>query len=141
MKKIIFIAFFAVLFASCTDNDNDNQTFHYEILPIEEATIPSSFEWNETYDITLKFNLPNGCHHFHSLYYKYDDNERIVAVYSIVENNVACTEALIQKEHTFQVKATQEDAYTFKIWKGLDDNDDDIFDEVIVPVTGTPNQQ
>lgn len=138
MKKLSIITFIALILSSCLDNSNDFPVFHYEVLPIEEATIPTSFEWNETYDITITFQLPNGCHSFHSLYYKHDDSNRIVAAYSLVADDIACTEALITEEHTFQVKATQEEDYVFKIWKGLDENDEDIFDEITVPVTGIP---
>lgn len=139
MKKLIFIAIFTILFTSCADSGNDLPNFHYEIIPIEEATIPSSFELDETYDITIKYDLPNGCYSFHSLYYKHEDTKRVVAVYALVLDDVVCTEAIISEEYTFEVKASQEEDYTFKLWKGVDDDDEDIFDEVIVPVTGTSN--
>lgn len=138
MKKLLALAFFVVIFSSCSDTGNDSPNFHYEILPIEEATIPATFEWNETYDITIKIQLPNGCHTFHNLYYRHDGTNRIVAAYSLVADDITCTEALITKEHTFQVKATQEEDYVFKLWKGVDDDGEDIFEEITVPVTGTP---
>lgn len=138
MKKILFLTFITVLLAACSDVGNDLPDFHYEVLPIKEATIPASFELDETYDITIKYDLPNGCHSFHNLYYKHDDDSRIVAVYSLVQDDVACTEAIVTEEYTFQVKASQEEDYTFKLWKGVDDDDEDIFEEVVVPVTETP---
>ncbi|MFC2109536.1 hypothetical protein ACFLRU_00675 [Bacteroidota bacterium] len=140
MKRILYITLFALLFTSCIDNNDEYPNFHFTILPIEEATIPSSFVLDETYEITIKYSLPNGCHSFYCLYYEYDDANRIVAVNAIVNDEIACTEALINKEYTFEVNAAQEEDYVFKLWKGVDENDEDIFEEVIVPVTN-PNSQ
>lgn len=140
MKKILHITLLALVFTSCIDNTDDFPKFHFTVLPITEATFPSSFTLNETYEITIKYSLPNGCHNFHSLYYKHDDTSRIIAVNSLVYDELACTEALITEEYTFNVNATQEEDYVFKLWKGVDENDDDIFEEITVPVTDSNEQ-
>jgi hypothetical protein len=136
MKKLISIAFIALLYTSCSENEEAN--FYYVVLPVEEATIPASFEWNQTYDITLKYELPNGCHFFYSLYYKTEDTKRVIAINAIVNDEDACTEALITKEHTFKIKATQKERYILKIYKGIDEDGESIFEEITVPVTETP---
>jgi len=134
MKQLLFALLFSTLFIACNQND-DGPNYHFEVLKIDEATIPSSFELNQTYDITVKYTLPNGCHHFHSLYFQHENTSRIVAINSYVEEDVPCTEAQITKEYTFQLRASQSEDYKFKLWKGLDNDDEDIFEEIIVPVT------
>jgi hypothetical protein len=141
MKRILYFALFTLLFTSCQNNNDDYPDFHFAVLPIEEATIPSSFELGETYEITLKYSLPNSCHSFYSLYYRYDEANRIVAINSFVDDESECTEALISKEYSFDVKVTQEEDYVFKLWKGVDDDDEDIFEEITVPVTDPNDPQ
>ncbi len=133
MKQLFFALLFSSLFIAC-NNDDDAPNYHFEVLKIDEASIPTEFELNETYDITVKYTLPNGCHSFYSLYFQHKNASRIVAINSYVKDNVACTEAAITKEYTFQLRASQSEDYVFKLWKGVDDDNEDIFEEIIVPV-------
>ena len=78
--------------------------------------------------------MPNGCYHFNDVYYEYKDSTRIVAIRASKELEAYCTGALIMKEYDLLVTAKQEEDYLFKFWKGTDNNDENIFEEVIVPV-------
>jgi len=144
MKKLSILTFIAIILFSCT-TDDDSPNFHYETLPVEEAIIPESFEWNETYDITLEYKLPSTCHTFFSVYYEHDQDDetkRIIAVISRVTDDAICSDESRTKEHTFQIEATQEEDYVFKIWKGTDpENDEDIFEEITVAVTKDTEQE
>ena len=51
---------------SCNSED-DFDNYHLVTIPIDEAIVPSEFEFGLSYDITIKFSFPNGCHTFYSL--------------------------------------------------------------------------
>jgi hypothetical protein len=132
MKKLVILFFGLLMFQSCLDDDGPK--YNYELLPIDEAITPESFTFGETHDITIKYSLPNGCYQFNGLYYEYQDTTRVVAVNSRVRLDVACTEEIRQEEYTFPVNVNQEEDYVFKFWKGVDNDGENIFEEVVVPV-------
>ena len=134
VKKILasIIVLFSLL--SCSLNDDGNSNLSLKTLPIKEAIVPEAFDLGQSYEITIFFDLPDGCHSFYNLFYQYDGTTRIVAVNALFDNAANCTLSIIEKQFTFTVEATQHEDYTFKFWKGVDNNGDDIFEEVIVPV-------
>ena len=133
IKKIFIMIMVIFTLFSCSDDDNVN--YSIETLPIKEAIVPDEFIFGEFHTLKVIYDLPSGCHSFYDLFYQHDGSSRIVAINSLVDNESACTLALIEKEYTFIVKAIQREDYTFKFWKGTDSNGDDIFEEVIVPVS------
>jgi hypothetical protein len=132
MKKIVLLLMSVILFSSCIDDDGPK--YAYEILTIDEATVPESFTFGESYDVTVKYTLPNSCYSFHSLYYEYQDTTRVVAINALVRTDINCTEEAIERDYTFEVNVTQQEDYVFKFWKGEDADGENIFEEVVVPV-------
>lgn len=133
MKRFFLFAVVALLCISCS-LDDDTPNFELKTLPIKEAEVPAEFIFGETYDITVTYDLPNGCHIFQSLFFQQEANERIVAINALVDLQSACTEAIIEESYTFELTALQQTDYVFKFWKGVDANGEGIFEEVIVPV-------
>ncbi|PWG05805.1 hypothetical protein [Polaribacter aquimarinus] len=133
MKKIIILLLGVLVLTSCLES-NDRINFDYELLPIDEYTVPNSFTLGEKDTVNLKYTFKNGCYSLDNVYYEYQDTARIVAISALVELDKACTEAIVQYEYNLIVTATQEEDYVFKFWKGKDSNGENIFDEVIVPV-------
>lgn len=133
MKKIIPLVAGLLLFYSCINNDN-KLNFVYEILPIDEYTVPASFTFEVTDTIKVKYSLKNSCYFFDNIYYEYQDTTRIVAVRALMETDKACAQAITQHEYKLIITPNQEEDYVFKFWKGLDSNGENIFEEVIVPV-------
>ena len=133
MKKIILLFAGLFIFYSCLNND-DSPNFTYEYLAIDEAITPASFTFGEVDTIAVKYSLPSGCYSFDHLYYEVKDTTRIVAITALVNLDDACTQATIEEEYKFVVKATQEEDYVFKFYKGTDGNGENIFEEVIIPV-------
>ncbi len=39
-----------------------------------------------------------------------------------------------QEEYAFPVEATQEEDYVFKFWKGKNNEGEDVYEEVVIPV-------
>lgn len=134
MKKSILLLIGLLVFYSCLNNDNDTPNYTYEYLPIDSAITPASFTLGEIDTITVKYSFPNGCYFFDRIYYETQDTTRIVAVSASVLLDENCTLAIIEGEKKFAVKASQEEDYVFKFYKGKDSNGENIFEEVIVPV-------
>ena len=135
MKKFSLLLCSLFLFYSCLNNDDNTPNFTYKYLPIDEATTPANFTFGETDTIKIKYSLPDGCHFFDRLYYEYQDTTRIVAVTALVAiDTTACTQGIIQEEYIFPVRATQQEDYLFKFYKGKDSQGNNIFEEVVIPV-------
>ena len=134
IKKVLLTFLFAVTLVSCSlDNDNASSLV-LKTLPIKSYVVPAEFEIGMSYTLQVEYELPDACSNFYNLYYEYDGTSRIVAITSIVDESGTCTEALISMEHEFVVTVEQTDDYTFKFWKGEDNNGNDIYEDVIVPV-------
>lgn len=133
MKKITLVLIGLLIFNSCLNSDYE-PNYKFEYLPVDEAITPVSFTYGEIDTITVKYSLPNGCYSFDHIYYESVDTTRVVAITAHVELDQNCTEALITEGKKIAVKASQEEDYVFKFFKGVDSNGDNIFEEVIVPV-------
>jgi 7-cyano-7-deazaguanine synthase in queuosine biosynthesis len=114
--------------------DDDSNNFVIETLPIKEAIVPVEFDYGQRHNIMIRYELPSGCHSFYNLFYQYEGTSRIIAVNSIVNEDVACTDDIREFEYTFEVNVVQYEDYTFKFWKGTDADGGNIFEEIIVPV-------
>ena len=134
MKKIILLFAGLFLFYACLNNDDDRPNLAYEILTIDEYTTPTSFTFGEKDTIKLKYTLKNSCYFFDNIYYEYQDTARIVAVRAIVDLDKSCAEVISQHDYNLIVTATQKEDYLFKFYKGKDNNGENIFEEVVVPV-------
>lgn len=53
---------------------------------------------------------------------------------AIVNLDGACTQETRQEEYVFTVEASQREDYVFKFWKGKNDEDEDVYEEVVIPV-------
>lgn len=133
MKRLLFISIFALFLTSCLDDDY-NPNYHFDTIPVESIELPDFFEQNQVYDITISFNLPDSSHNFYQLYFEHNNKERIVAVVTYVNEDVSATGPEIDREYTFKLTAAQEDEYIFKIWKGKDENNEDVYETITVPV-------
>jgi len=134
MKRVFILILTIFTFSSCSLDDDDNTYVSIETLPIKQAIVPLEFEYGSVYTLKVIYDLPSGCHSFYNLFYQYENTARIIAINSLVNSNQACTEALIEKEYEFEVTVSQRENYIFKFWKGIDNEGDDIFEEIVVPV-------
>ncbi|PKQ45711.1 hypothetical protein [Confluentibacter flavum] len=135
MKKILILSFILILMGSCS-LDDDGKDFNLEILPIESVDIPDSFTMGQTYPITVSYLRPSTCHLFREFYYDKDNNIRTVAVidYKYLNNNCEDLENELV-EATFNFHVTSNGSYIFKFWQGEDDNGDNQYLIIEVPVT------
>ena len=133
MKRLIIITLSLILFASCSSDDN--LEYSLEILPVESVNIPESFTLGEIYPITVSYLRRTTCHSFKEFYYRKNLNERTVAVinYNVQNNNCNdLSDELV--EATFNFIVTSNGSYIFKFWQGVDENDEDQYLIIEVPV-------
>jgi len=117
MKKLTVCLLFILALSCSTDDGMDPVSF--VILPVENAIVPTEFERNESYDI----------------YYTRETNERTVAIVAkYFQSNNNCVEIDEPTEASFRFKATTEDLYIFKFWQGEDENGEDQYMIIEVPV-------
>jgi len=134
MKKLGLSLILVLLFVSCDLDDDDSGNFSVVTLPIKSSIVPEEFNFGMQHTITVTYELPNGCHSFYNLFYQYEDTSRIVAINALLNEELACTEAIIEMEYTFLVNVVQKEDYIFKFWKGLDEGGENIFEEIRVRV-------
>jgi hypothetical protein len=135
MKKIALLLFVTLISISCSMNDDFND-YYYGIIPVESFELPASFELGQVYTITLFYKIPTNCHSNPTLYFEKDGKTRTIAIQSVVANRANC-EAVpeeVTKELKFQFEVTSSTPYLFKFYKGNDENDEAIYDEVTVTV-------
>ncbi len=135
MKKLIALSFTLLLFVSCSIDD-DSTNYSFEILSVESVDIPDAFTLGEVYPITVSYLRPSTCHSFKEFYYLKENNIRTVAPINYVFENNSCetlTNELV--EATFNFIVTSNGSYIFKFWQGEDNNGEDQYLTIEVPVT------
>lgn len=134
MKKIILLLI-SLSFLSCSLDDGNEINFHREFLPIVSADVPEFFVHGEDHEVTVTYLRTNTCYAFENIYYEKNNNERIVAVLTkFYENASNCSEIEEEVNATFTVRAEQEETYVFNFWQGVDDNGEDMYLIIEVPV-------
>lgn len=133
MKKIFFLLLIAISFSSCSVDDGND--FYYEILPVESVDIPEEFVLGETYEITVTYLRPTTCHVFNNFYYESELNQRTVAIVTTVYQNNDCLPLIDEQiEASFNFIVNSNGTYVFKFWQGEDENGNDLYYIVEVPV-------
>ncbi|RPD96532.1 hypothetical protein EGM88_09195 [Aureibaculum marinum] len=134
IKKVFLTFLVAVTLVSCSLDDDNDSNLVLKTLPIKSYVVPDEFELGMSYTLKVEYDLPNSCHSFYNLYYDYDGSSRIVAITSLFDTEGTCTDTVVTKEYEFVITVEQMEDYTFRFWKGKDDEDNDIFEDVTVPV-------
>lgn len=141
MKRFLFlftaISLFSIL-SSCALEDSllaDETNFRFATLSIIDVELPDSFSLNEKYEIKVTYLLPNGCTTFEG----FEINEpelttREVIVFGTQRTDLACTESITQETKTFNFIVLYNQPYTFRFWQGEDENDEQQYLEIEVPV-------
>ncbi|MEO9512959.1 MAG: hypothetical protein ABJN84_07545 [Flavobacteriaceae bacterium] len=140
-KAVLLFILFGVcaLFNSC-GLDDDDQNFHFTTLAIIDATVPDSFDLNETYTIEVTYLRPNGCTFFEGFdFAKPAETDRdIVAIGSVLTEDTACTQAVEEVVATFEFNVIFTEDYHFRFFSGTDENDNSTYLEYTIPVN-VPN--
>lgn len=134
MKKFVVFCALMLSLISCSLGDDSSPSYRFEILPIESVDIPEEFTLGETYPITVYYNKPSSCYIFNDFYYDSELNQRTVAVINTVYTDRVCTQQVELASATFNFMVNSNGTYIFKFWQGEDDNGNDLYYIVEVPV-------
>jgi len=109
---------------------------NYALLPIESIQLPNEFMLNQEYEIPIVFNRPTSCHGYYDIFLKADNKVRTLAVQSIVYDNSECVDLVEgnQANQSFVFRVLYDQVYVFRIWKGIDELGEEIYEEIEVPV-------
>lgn len=137
MKRLLVLCF-ALLLASCS-LDDDGTNFSFEVLPVESVDIPTEFQLGMTYPITVSYFRPSTCHSFKEFYYLRENNVRTVApinyLFERETGQNSCTDLQDNLvEATFNFVVTSNGSYIFKFWQGEDNDGNDKYLTIEVPV-------
>lgn len=142
MKKIALLLLAVITLGSCSlEEDNNQPSFYYEILPVESFQVPESVAVGRNYEIKMTYKKPSNCHIYEGCYYKTEGYTTIVGIQTYVLDNPECKEfenpESLEVIFDFKVESIQNASqpYVFKFYKGKDVNGNDIFEEVSIPVT------
>ncbi|WP_271768479.1 hypothetical protein [Aquimarina algiphila] len=137
MRRIRIILIFFIVAVSTTCSNDDNETsFFYELVTVQDASVPEQFNRGEIYTITVSYFRTSNCHSFAGFDYDRLANERTVSVINLVVNRGNCEELDMTDlvEVSFDFLVGEEDSYIFRFWQGKDENGDNQFLIREVPV-------
>jgi len=130
----VLLCFLALSLSSCKLED-DRLNFRFVPLQIVSAELPNSFELNETYQIYVTYIRPSAC----VVYDGFDITDagrttrNVVAIGSEFYDE-PCTQAIEEIETYFNFIVLYDEPYLFRFWTGQDENGNDLYLEIEVPV-------
>lgn len=152
MKKLGLLFLTTLVFMSCSIED-DGPQIRYEFAEVLSADLPEAFEVGKTYQIDITYLLPTACHVPAGLDAKRGSGsgeERrsifVAGVASYDGGTNECTEEGEEEERTeedtFSLTIDEEGTYTFYLWIGVNEEMENQYTVVEVPVeTPTPGDE
>lgn len=138
MKKLLLF-FVAVVLMSCSMEEDEPIPFHLELMAIEAVEIPEYVMPGNEYQIKVYYRKPTDCHYFEGLLYDVEGPVCTVAPQSMVieANNCEPLVELAAEEASFTFTCGTNYAfnhYLFKFYVGEDEEGNQIFEDVEIPV-------
>lgn len=134
-KSIPLLLCFLVLGMTSCKLEDDGVNFRFVALQIVSADLPESFTLNETYEIKVRYLRPSACVYFEGFDITSEDTttRNVVAIGTDFYEQT-CTQAVEELEATFNFICLYEQTYLFKFWTGEDENGNQQYLEIEVPV-------
>lgn len=134
-KSISLLLCFLVLGMTSCKLEDDGVNFRFVALQIVSADVPESFNLNETYEIKVRYLRPSACVLFEGFDITSEDTttRNVVAIGTDFYEQT-CTQAVEELEATFNFICLYEQTYLFKFWTGEDENGNQQYLEIEVPV-------
>ena len=134
MKKFLLLALTITLFSCDLDSGEDQPSFSLEIMSIESVDAPDEFTFGEAHEITVNYTRPNDCYQFNDFIFQPSESTRTVAVVDTVYENISCSQALVNASVSFDFTVTSMETYVFQFYQGEDNNGEDQYLIVEIPV-------
>lgn len=131
---VFAIGLFALILSSCSVDDNSSK---YHLIPLEVVNfeLPPSFTLDEVYDVKVTYRLPDGCTFFDGFdITPTEQTTRIVVPIGSQFDDPDCLEGGQDVEGSFRFVCLYSDTYLFRFYTGKDEDGEDAFLEVEVPV-------
>ena len=138
MKRIwiLIIIILSSSLTSCLKDDDININFSFDLVPIEQVSIPDQFVRGDIFEISVSYFRPTDCHSQRGFDFDRISNERTVSVVNTVINRTVCEDLgetdLVDASFNFFVGS--EDSYVFRFWQGRNDQGENEFLIIEVPV-------
>lgn len=131
---VFFIILLQVFSASCSLDDGPN--FNFTALKIVNADVPESFNYNETYTITVTYIKSDNCTNFEGFDVLKDDTtvRSVLAIGSVRTDLDSCEEIATEQTATFKFSVIYRDPYTFKFYQGENNEGEPEYLTIMVPV-------
>lgn len=133
MKKILVLIVLACFF-SCNIDNNEQEDFFLEIMPIESVDIAQEFILGQSHEITVNYTRPNNCYQFNDFIFQPNGLTRTVAVVDTVYDDPACSSSAINASVSFELSVMSLETYVFQFYQGEDENGEDQYLIIEVPV-------
>jgi hypothetical protein len=145
MKKIALLMLMTFALNSCSSDDDSPPEVHYELIPISRCQMPYKMTSGETYEFEMIYRMPTTCHGYKGIYFEGEGTTKTVAIQTVVYQRNDCQvidySSNMQpapepqvSNYEFKATAPPGSVYTFKIWTGKDDQGEDTYYNVTVPV-------
>lgn len=133
MKKLLLVLV-VITFLSCDIDGNNPPNFESKLMSITSVDIPTEFMFGETYEITVNYLRPDGCHEFNNFIFQPNGNTRTVAVVDNVFDDPDCSPNAVDASVSFDFRVLSNEAYIFQFYQGTSQNGEDDYLIVEVPV-------
>lgn len=142
MKKFALL-FVAILTLSSCSIDDDGPRIAYQFAEVTGENLPEFFEKGKTYKVDITYLLPTACHTAAGLEVKRGNNSGdqrrdiyVVGIGSFDANQTECNreDDDLEKEASFSILIDEDEPYTFYLWSGVDENMENEYTVVEVPV-------
>ena len=122
-----------LFFLSCELDDNNQQQFQFEVMPITSVEVPEQFVHGNTYEILVSYTRPSTCYQFNDFIYSVEGAERSIAVVNTVYNT-GCTSDPQTVSVGFDFTVLSTETHIFKFYQGLNEEGLDQYYIVEIPV-------
>ncbi len=135
MKRfaLLTLVLFSLLW-SCSLDEDDGPSFYLEVMPIDSVEMPEEFVYGESYELLITYTRPTFCYAFNNFAYDVDGHQRTIAVVNTVYTNIDCLQESGSVTVSFELSVTETETYVFKFFMGKDNNGQDQYYLVEVPV-------
>jgi hypothetical protein len=114
--------------------DDDAESFHLEVLPINSVEMPEEFVFGGTYEVFMDYTRPTGCHVFNDFLYQINGQERTVGILNTVYTDYICEDNPETVTVSFQFNVTSQETYIFKFYQGVSEENIDQYLIIEIPV-------
>lgn len=135
MKKYLLLLLISITFAGCSLEEENVRNVVYKMVPVESVIVPEEFVQGEEYTIVMNYRLPTNCHSFYGTEYELDQSTAYFGILTAYTERQECQDIsseIIQA--SFQFTATRSEKYTFKFWKGVDEEGNVLYLTKEIPV-------